>query len=263
MLFSIITINFNNADGLRKTLESVRSQTSKNYEHIIVDGGSTDGSVGVIHEFLQDEEYAERVTYWCSEKDKGVYDAMNKGIPHCTGDYCLFLNSGDWLVENVLARLEKEKFNEDVIYFNARLAYKKKIVEKKFPDELSMFFFYTNNLNHQNLMVKTEVQKNNLFDLKYKIASDRNFLMDLFVNQNKLFRHCNYALSYYEAESGLSSVSGLTNDEFNQINEKYFPKSVLKDLDELNWYTNGYRGILFKLRKVLEFVRKIIRGSKK
>ena len=126
-----------------------------------------------------------------------------------------------------------------------------------------MFFFYTNNLNHQNLLVKTEVQKSNLFDLNYKIASDRNFLMDLFVNQNKLFRHCNYALSYYEAESGLSSVSGLTNDEFNQINEKYFPKSVLKDLDELNWYTNGYRGILFKLRKVLEFVRKIIRGSKK
>ena len=263
MILSIITINFNNAEGLRKTLESVRSQTSKNYEHIIVDGGSTDGSVDVIHEFLQDEEYAEHVTFWCSEKDKGVYDAMNKGIPHCTGDYCLFLNSGDWLVGNVLARLEKEKFNEDVIYFNARLAYKNKVTEKKFPDELSMFFFYTNNLNHQNLMVKTEVQKSNLFDLNYKIASDRNFLMDLFVNQNKLFRHCNYALSYYEAESGLSSVSGLTNDEFNQINEKYFPKSVLKDLDELNWYTNGYRGILFKLRKVLEFVRKIIRGSKK
>ena len=261
MLLSIITINFNNADGLTKTLESVRSQTSKNYEHIIVDGGSTDGSVDVIHEFLQDEEYAKHVTFWCSEKDKGVYDAMNKGIPHCTGDYCLFLNSGDWLVENILARLEKEKFNEDVIYFNAKLAYKKKIAEKKFPDELSMFFFYTNNLNHQNLMVKTEVQKNNLFDLNYKIASDRNLLMDLFVNQNKSFHHCNYALSYYEAESGLSSVSSLCDEETKQINEKYIPKAFLKDLEELNWYVNGYRKILFRLRRVLEFVRAVVKGK--
>ena len=80
-----------------------------------------------------------------------------------------------------------------------------------------MFFFYTNNLNHQNLLVKTEVQKNNLFDLNYKIASDRNLFLDLFVNQNKSFRHCNYALSYYEAESGLSSVSSLCDEETKQI----------------------------------------------
>ncbi len=90
---------------------------------------------------LSDEEYAKRVTYWCSEKDKGVYDAMNKGIPHCTGDYCLFLNSGDWLVENVLARLEKEKFNEDVIYFNARLAYKNKVTEKNSRMSFQCFSF--------------------------------------------------------------------------------------------------------------------------
>ena len=81
MLLSIITINYNNADGLRKTLESVRSQTSKNYEHIIVDGGSTDGSVDVIHEFLQDEEYAEHVTFWCSEKDKGIFVLVKTSNP--------------------------------------------------------------------------------------------------------------------------------------------------------------------------------------
>lgn len=100
IFLSIITINYNNADGLRKTIESVKNQTSKNYEHIIIDGGSTDESVSVIKEFLANSDYAKQVTFWCSEKDKGVYDAMNKGTLHANGRFCLYLNSGDYLSDN-------------------------------------------------------------------------------------------------------------------------------------------------------------------
>ena len=91
---SIITINLNNAQGLEKTIKSVVSQTYSDYEYIIIDGASTDGSVDVI------QEYRNKITYWVSEPDTGIYNAMNKGILKATGEYCQFLNSGDILVDN-------------------------------------------------------------------------------------------------------------------------------------------------------------------
>ena len=94
---SIVTINYNNAEGLRKTLESVASQTYRDIEHIIVDGGSTDGSVEVIQNYVRDVSGMKYDVLWVSEKDKGIYNAMNKGIRKATGEYCQFLNSGDYL----------------------------------------------------------------------------------------------------------------------------------------------------------------------
>ena len=94
MKISIITINFNNLEGLKKTIESVINQTYSNIEYIVIDGGSTDGSVEVI------KEYNDEITYWVFEKDKGIYNAMNKGILKSKGKYLQFLNSEDWLIDN-------------------------------------------------------------------------------------------------------------------------------------------------------------------
>ena len=122
---SIITINCNNAAGLRKTLESVRMQTFTDYEHIIVDGGSTDDSVEVIKEFLSDEGYASHVTWWCSEKDGGIYSAMNKGIRHACGIYIATLNSGDAYVSNALCGLlETASNNPNAILYGAISTFK-------------------------------------------------------------------------------------------------------------------------------------------
>ncbi len=93
MLLSIITINLNNLRGLNNTLESVLAQTSDKFEWIVIDGGSTDGSVELIKENLG------RVSYWVSEPDRGLYNAMNKGVDASNGDYLLFLNSGDRLAD--------------------------------------------------------------------------------------------------------------------------------------------------------------------
>lgn len=93
MKLSIITINYNNRDGLQKTIDSVISQIYKDFEWIIIDGGSTDGSKELI------ERYADYMTYWVSEPDKGIYNAMNKGILVSQGEYLLFLNSGDCLYD--------------------------------------------------------------------------------------------------------------------------------------------------------------------
>ena len=92
MKLSIITVNLNNRDGLQKTIDSVVSQTFKDYEWIVIDGGSTDGSKELI------EQYADHFTDWVSEPDKGIYNAMNKGIGMASGEYIQFLNSGDSLV---------------------------------------------------------------------------------------------------------------------------------------------------------------------
>ncbi|MDR2910496.1 MAG: glycosyltransferase [Bacteroidales bacterium] len=94
MKLSIITINLNNVAGLQKTIESVVKQTFTDYEYIVIDGGSTDGSADII------KQHANKITYWVSEPDKGIYNAMNKGIRVAKGEYCLFLNSGDWLINS-------------------------------------------------------------------------------------------------------------------------------------------------------------------
>ena len=94
MKLSIITINYNNQEGLKKTIESVVSQTMRDFEWIVIDGGSTDGGKEII------EQNKQCLDYWCSEPDKGIYHAMNKGIRASHGDYLMFLNSGDSLYDN-------------------------------------------------------------------------------------------------------------------------------------------------------------------
>ena len=103
MKLSIITINYNNLAGLQKTMESVFSQTCKDFEYIVIDGASTDGSAEYIR------AHADQLTYWVSEKDTGIYNAMNKGVRAAKGEYLLMLNSGDFLVDDrVIERILPE-----------------------------------------------------------------------------------------------------------------------------------------------------------
>ena len=108
---SIITVNLNNLEGLKRTYESVVCQTFTDYEWIVIDGGSTDGS----REFI--EQHQDKFAYWCSEPDKGIYNAMNKGIMRAKGEYLNFMNSGDCFASNdTLIRVLVDERNEDIIY---------------------------------------------------------------------------------------------------------------------------------------------------
>lgn len=110
--FTIITINYNNQTGFLNTLKSVFNQTFTDFEFIVVDGGSEDGSI----ELLQ--EYSSQIAYWVSEKDRGVYHAMNKGLAKAKGDYCLFLNSGDCLItKEVLKNVSEVITNTNSNYY--------------------------------------------------------------------------------------------------------------------------------------------------
>ena len=125
-ILSIITVNFNNNLGLLKTLESVSSQSFSSYEHIIIDAGSTDGSRETI---IQYEKENPHLSFWSSESDKGIYDGMNKGIDHAKGQYLYFLNSGDCLSQDILAKIPFD--GTEYLYGDTILFYKRKIKKKE------------------------------------------------------------------------------------------------------------------------------------
>ena len=128
--FSIITINYNNLEGLKRTVESVVNQTWQEFEYIVIDGGSTDGSAVYI------ESQKDKFDYWVSEPDKGIYNAMNKGIKVATGEYLLFLNSGDELID--IEALNKNHFHleeMDLIYFDINVISDTTSFIKKYPQK--------------------------------------------------------------------------------------------------------------------------------
>ena len=117
MTLSIITINYNNAQGLKKTLKSVLNQTNTQFEHVIVDGASTDNAVEIMQQYEADATARGIKVVWVSEKDKGIYNAMNKGIKMASGEYIQILNSGDCLaagtvVNDMLVALKENEYPE-------------------------------------------------------------------------------------------------------------------------------------------------------
>ena len=147
---SIITINYNNSDGLRETIESVVSQVFKEIEYIVVDGGSTDGSRRVI------EEYGEHINYWVSEPDGGIYNAMNKGIRASHGEYLLFLNSGDVLHNtNVIEQVVPNLGNHDMVI--GKVLYDNSGLTNELPEELTLLRFYHGSVPHPSTFIRRKV----------------------------------------------------------------------------------------------------------
>ena len=260
---SIITINYNNAEGLRKTIESVKNQTSKNYEHIIIDGLSTDESVKVINEFLQDKDYAKQVTFWCSEKDKGVYDAMNKGSTHANGTFCLYLNSGDFLADDeVIQRFEGYNLPSDqIIYTNAVFFNNRKEWKETLPKELYAHYFYNRKtLSHQNMLFPLSFIKNNPYSLEYKIGSDVDLYLKAFFDLNIRFYYINDVISKFEADSGIGSSrknKELRSLEWKSMLNNHIAIQYKHSLSELYSYENKYHGFLREIKKIFEFYSKI------
>lgn len=183
MKISIITVVYNNEDTISEAIESVLGQTYKNIEYVIIDGGSKDNTVNCIN------RYKEQLGYFVSEKDYGIYDAMNKGIKACTGDVIGILNSDD-LYENfnVIASV-MEEFNTDseldILYGN--LVYvksndTKKVVRNwKSKSYYQLFFEHANVPPHPSLFVRSKVyNETGLFDLQYKLAADYELMLRMF-----------------------------------------------------------------------------------
>ena len=174
MYLSIITINRNNAAGLEKTLQSVASQTYKEFEYIIVDGASTDGSVEVIKKY--EAQFAH--LKWVSEPDSGIYNAMNKGIRMATGDYIQILNSADCLAapdvtERMLKALE-ERQNPSILYGNMiKVDADGRLIGKSREVEYSLRQYYASTMNHDCCYIRRSLfEKYGCYDESLKIVSD-------------------------------------------------------------------------------------------
>ena len=169
MKVSVVTVCYNAGDILEDTIKSVVSQTYGDMEYIIIDGASSDGTVDVI------KKYSDKITYWVSEPDKGIYDAMNKGILAATGDYIIFMNAGDRfanssVVENVASRLN----GATVVTGRWHRCYKDGSMKIGSPSKIARLSVDMP-ICHQATFVKLSYHKANPFDTDYKYSADYNF----------------------------------------------------------------------------------------
>ena len=218
MRLSIITINYNNKNGFQKTIDSVISQTFTDFEWIVIDGGSTDGSKELI------EQYKSNISYWVSEPDKGIYNAMNKGIRVANGEYCLFLNSGDRLHDSkVLEYVLMEFDGTDFIYGNICLidSNYQYIKVRETPAKMSAYYLLEDALCHQCVFIKTELLKQRPYDETLKIVADWEEMFYEYLINKRTYKHINIIISDYLC-GGLSDQNGsLLIKERRLIRNKY------------------------------------------
>lgn len=231
MILSIITVNLNNKEGLEKTLNSIISQTFKDYEWIVIDGGSTDGSKELI------EENAKYFSFWVSEPDKGVYNAMNKGMSHVHGEYVNFMNSGDVFYDNMtLAKVFNEHLDGDMVYGDWLISKEGKTTFVQAPDKVTLDFFYDNNICHQAMFIKSSILKNEGYDENFKIVADWVRWIKMLLD-GQTVQHIHHTICIYDKNNGLSSDP--TNKLYILEKEKKqytFPPNIRTIVEKMNHY---------------------------
>jgi glycosyltransferase involved in cell wall biosynthesis len=222
---SVITVNYNDKVGLKKTIDSVINQTFNGYEFIVVDGNSTDGGKEVI------EEYKDQIDFWFSEPDNGIYHAMNKGIKVAKGEFIIFMNSGDTFTnEKVLEEVQVDLTLEfDLFYGDYNRVKPGSIRTKTYPEKLSFSFFYTGSLSHQSTFIRKSLFDTIfLYNEDYKIASDWEFFVYAICYKNVPYKYLNKTISDFDF-TGISSVAqfkDVAREERRITLEKYFPTFV-------------------------------------
>ena len=257
MKLSIITINYNNSEGLRLTMESVLKQTYRDIEHIIVDGGSTDGSVDIIREYAEDQtsdikHNTSHIIKWSSEPDKGIYNAMNKGISKASGDYIQILNSGDVLAsddvtERMIAVLNDEMSRDKSLNDGVPILYgnmiKKdyatgKVIGKSEEVEYSLRQYFSSTMNHDCCYIRRELfDIYGLYDESLKIVSDwKWFLQAIGLGKVKPV-YVDIDVTIFDASGISESHLELRNKERRKVLEVVLPPAVLADYDAHAFYT--------------------------
>lgn len=248
---SIITINFNDSKGLEKTILSVRSQLFRNYEHIIIDGGSKDDSKFII------EKYKDGFSKWVSESDKGIYDAQNKGIKFAKGEYCLFLNSGDYLAEeNVLDKIWiGSSYSHDILYGDMFVPTKNGKLRRLYQAKnMNLYHLFKDTIWHPSSFIRRELfQKIGLYSLNYKICSDYEFWMKAFKLKYK-FKYIHIPISVFN-EDGLSSKTEnqrFVQEERKKIQKEFSPISLYYLYSIILMINNSYLKLLSNMKSIIK-----------
>lgn len=202
---SIITVSYNSAKTIEQTILSVINQSYKNIEYIIIDGGSTDGTVDII------KKYADKIAYWVSEPDEGIYHAMNKGIDIASGEYIYFLGSDDWLYDKKIISFIADKLIAEPLtdvlagnVFSVDEDYKIQLPSSTVfgMDEINMGY----RVPHQGCLVRTGIMKENKFDLRYRIVADYDLFLKMFFSGKYRYKLIEDFIAFYSA-AGTSSTN--------------------------------------------------------
>jgi glycosyltransferase involved in cell wall biosynthesis len=253
-ILSIVTINRNDSEGLKKTIESVISQVFSDYEYIVIDGASTDNSIGII------KENKTHINYWVSEPDNGIYNAMNKGIKSAKGEYLYFLNSGDiFYNNNVLAEVFSIKQDADFLYGGICIQFRMMKFKLLPPKKISLYYFIYNGLYHQSTFTRRDLfDEFGLYDDSLKIAADYKFIFtayNVFFKQIKILPG---VIANYDPY-GISS-----NKEYYKIHKsekdiilKSHFITMIEDYEELNRLKrNTIDGIRIRIKhKIIELLK--------
>lgn len=219
-LLSIITVNFNDKLGLQRTFDSVFNQTFQDFEYIVIDGGSTDGSKELI------EKNSEKINHWVSEPDSGIYNAMNKGIAAAKGDYLLFLNSGDHFhAKNSLEIAAKYLGEEDIIYFDLEVISPETTFIKKYPKKLDLLYFYEDSLPHPSTFIKKSAfERVGFYDENLKIVSDWKWFLLAICKFSCTYQNISETISSFYLDgisSHSESITKLKLERENVISENF------------------------------------------
>lgn len=248
-LFSIITVCLNEPN-LERTCESIVNQSYQNFEWLVIDGGSDEKTLHIF------EKYKVRMNYFVSEKDDGIYHAMNKGILQAKGKYCNFMNAGDsFYTPDVLERAKKVLEGEpeiDVLYGNA-LTSQERLVRPELKYELWEYLYYTT-LPHQSTFIRNKCfEYYGLYDAKLKIASDYKYFLLLHRNEC-IFMYFDVIVSYMDK-------TGISSDLLNRnllFNERKQTISEFYTLDEIRYFEQKKRE--FRLKLIATELRNGIKG---
>ena len=253
---SIITVNRNNDTGLKKTIESVISQTYRDFEFIIIDGASNDSSAVVINENIS------HLSYWVSEPDNGTYHAMNKGIKVARGEYCLFLNSGDYLVHSsVLEKIFNHEIKADIISGDVlKIRPNNRFRRVSSPESISLHKLCIHSLPHQASLIRRNLfDETGNYNESYRIASDWEFFLKALILGEKSYQHISMDISYFKV-GGVSNRKenfDLAYQESNDILRRLFPKFA-DDLMEYRYFYNSNFGqiisLIQKKQKLYKFI---------
>lgn len=241
-LISIVTVVYNGSKTLEQTIQSVLNQSYKNIEYIIIDGGSSDGTIDII------KRYDKEISWWLSEPDKGLYDAMNKGIKLANGELIGMINSDDWyepnavelIVNSYLENPDKRIFHGD--RFDILAEGTRKV--KRFHPSSLKFIYYGMTYNHPSMFVHREVYKNELYNINLQALSDYEFVLKQYLREPNNFLYLPEAYVNYR----LDGISGMMTD-VKILSEGF----IARNNAGLNMLQNGCSYVIrFIARKIMK-----------
>lgn len=196
-IISIVTVSYNAISTIESTILSVLNQTYSNIEYLIIDGGSTDGTADVI------KKYADKIAYWISEPDNGIYDAMNKGIDVATGDWINFMNAGDlfYNTDTIRQFVDLHSLNSDIVYGDTII----KLSIGQYLERAKKISFLKKGMafGHQAAFIKTSFHKKNNYDASFHSSGDYNFFFQAYIRNYK-FQYIPLIIVVFNGDMGFS-----------------------------------------------------------